>query len=110
MTLNKEIFGKKIRQIRIEKGLSQEQLSEKIEISPRHMCTIENGNSLPSIDTFLKIAKVLDININDFFNLNIKTKNNIRHEVYNMIQASSASELNLIKDIIEVIQKNYKKK
>ena len=47
MNLDKEIIGKKIRQLRIEKGLSQEELSEKIDISPRHMCTIENGNSFP---------------------------------------------------------------
>ena len=45
MKLDKEIIGKKIRQIRVEKGISQEALSEKIDISPRHMCTIENGNS-----------------------------------------------------------------
>ena len=37
MKLDKEIIGKKIRQKRVEKGLSQEQLSEKIDISPRHM-------------------------------------------------------------------------
>ena len=47
MSLDKEILGKKIKQIRIEKGISQEKLSEKIDISPRQMCTIENGNSFP---------------------------------------------------------------
>lgn len=33
------------------------------------MCTIENGNSIPSLETFVKIAEILDIDINDFFNL-----------------------------------------
>ena len=65
MKLDKEIIGKKIRQKRVEKGLSQEQLSEKIDISPRHMCTIENGNSFPSIETFIKISEILDIDISD---------------------------------------------
>ena len=68
MNLNKEIIGQKIRQIRSEKGFSQEKLSEKIDISPRHMCTIENGNSFPSLETFVKIAAIItDKNIIIFF-------------------------------------------
>ena len=106
MNLDKKIIGKKIRQLRLEKGFSQEQLSEKIDISPRHMCTIENGNSFPSIETFVNISKILDIDINSFFNLNIDNKDSLRKEIYDLVQTSSRSELQLIKDIIVAVQKN----
>lgn len=106
MNLDKETIGKKIRQIRKEKGLSQEELSEKIDISPRHMCTIENGNSFPSIETFIKIAEILDININDFFNLNLESSDNLRAEIYNLIQTSTVHELKLIQNIITAIHNN----
>lgn len=106
MNLDKEIIGKKIRQIRVEKGFSQEKLSEKIDISPRHMCTIENGNSLPSIETFVKIAKILDININEFFNLNPEINDTLKTEIYDLIQTSSYNELLLIKNIIKAIHLN----
>ena len=106
MNLDKETIGKKIRQIRKEKGLSQEELSEKIDISPRHMCTIENGNSFPSIETFIKIAEILDININDFFNLNLESSDNLRAEIYNLIQTSTFHELKLIQNIITAIHNN----
>lgn len=106
MDLDKKIIGKKIRQIRIEKGFSQEEFSEKIDISPRHMCTIENGKSLPSIETFVKISKILDIDINEFFNLTPENSDNLRAEIYNLIQISTQKELNLIKDIIKAIQFN----
>ena len=52
MNLDKEIIGQKIRQIRIERGFSQEKLSEKIDISQlvfrdehaaRHGCTVEEA-------------------------------------------------------------------
>ncbi len=108
MKLDKEIIGKKIRQIRIEKGISQEALSEKIDISPRHMCTIENGNSFPSIETFVRIAQILDIDINEFFNLSPNTNDALREEIYNLIQTSTIKELYLIKDIINSIQANRK--
>ena len=106
MNLDKEIIGKKIRQIRKERGLSQEELSEKIDISPRHMCTIENGNSFPSIETFIKISEILDIDINEFFNLTPQKNDTLRGDIYNLIQTSSIQELHLIKDIISAIQKN----
>ena len=106
MNLDKELIGKKIRQLRIERGLSQEELSEKIDISPRHMCTIENGNSFPSIKTFIKIAQILDIDINEFFNLSKINDDKLRNEIYDLVQISSVKELNLIKDIIRVMHKN----
>ncbi len=109
--MDKILLGKKIRQRRKEKGYSQEELSEKIDISPRHMCTIENGNSVPSIETFLKIARVLEIDVNKFFNVNsYKNKNNarnieIRNEIIDLIYASTISQLSLIKDLIIAVQK-----
>ncbi len=106
MNLDKEIIGKKIRQLRIERGFSQEELSEKIDISPRHMCTIENGNSFPSIETFIKIAQILEIDINEFFNLTKINDDKLRNEIYNLVQISSVKELGLIKDIIGAIHKN----
>lgn len=106
MNLDKEIIGKKIRQLRIERGLSQEELSEKIDISPRHMCTIENGNSFPSIETFIKIAQILEIDINEFFNLSKINDDKLRNEIYNLVQISSVKELGLIRDIIGAIHKN----
>lgn len=106
MNLDKEIIGQKIRQIRVERGFSQEKLSEKIDISPRHMCTIENGNSLPSLETFVKISQILDIDINDFFNLTPRNTDKLRTEIYELVQTSSIPELHLIKDLILAVRKN----
>ena len=108
MSLDKEILGQKIRQIRKEKGFSQEKLSEEIDISPRQMCMIESGNSYPSIETFVKISKILEIDINNFFNLNVKNSDNLRSEIYDLINICSVSELYLLKDIIKAIHKNRK--
>ena len=106
MKLDKEIIGKKIRQMRIEKGFSQEQFSEKINISPRHMCTIENGNSLPSLETFVNISEILDIDINLFFNIKTAKIDTLRSDVYDLIQISTPNELRMIKDIILAVRKN----
>lgn len=57
------IVGAKIKELRLLKGLTQEQLSEKIGIDNKRLSRIETGKSLPS----LKIAKDLE----RFFDFNI---------------------------------------
>ena len=84
--MDKVLLGKKLKQIRISRGISQEQLSEMIYLSPRQMSIIETGNSYPSLDTFVRIAEKLEFDINDFFNVNIKTQDETRQKVIEQIK------------------------
>lgn len=70
------------------------------------MCIIENGNSLPSLETFVKISQILDIDINDFFNLTPRNTDSLRTDIYELVQTSSVPELHLIKDLILAVRKN----
>jgi transcriptional regulator with XRE-family HTH domain len=63
----KEQLGARIKEIRKAKGLSQEKLSEKIEIDPKHLSRIEVGRNFPSLDTLAKLAKALRVEIKEFF-------------------------------------------
>jgi len=54
-----------IRAERHRKGISQEILSEKINLSTRSISAIENGWQTPSIFVVHDIAKVLEIDINE---------------------------------------------
>ena len=67
--MDKKILGKQLKQIRISRGMSQEKLSELVYLSPRQMSIIETGNSYPSLDTFVRIAEVLEFDINEFLNI-----------------------------------------
>ena len=59
-------LGDKIRQLRKEKGLTQEQLAEKLNIDNKHLSRIEKGIHKPTYHVILKLAEVLNINIYDF--------------------------------------------
>lgn len=104
--MDKKILGKQIKQIRLERGISQEKLSELIYISPRQMSIIETGNSYPSLDTFIRIAEVLEFDINEFFNIRIKERDDLRICLVELINATDKKHLPLIKDIILSIQKH----
>ena len=105
MSLDKKFIGRQIRLRRQEQNISQEKLSELIDISPRHMCTIENGKSFPSIDTLVKIAEILNLDLNDFFRLKEYKNNPLRDEAAALLQITEEEELPLVIDIIKAIHR-----
>ena len=60
-------LGLNIFYYRKEKGLSQSQLAEIIEISRTHMSRIENNDSAVSLDVIFSIAKALQIPVCKLF-------------------------------------------
>ena len=60
-TLDYEAIGQRIRKHRKMNNLSQEELSEKIGISPTHMSHIETGGTKLSLPVLVEIAKVLNV-------------------------------------------------
>ena len=66
VTIKKEI-GEKIKRIRKKRKLTQEQLAEMIEISPRNLSGIEVGANFVKAETLEKILKALDITSEELF-------------------------------------------
>lgn len=53
-------IGKRIRNARKNKGLTQEKVAEFANVSPNYITIIEKGTSKPSLQVLILIAKVLD--------------------------------------------------
>ena len=60
-------FGKRLKELRKSKGFTQEQLAEKIGIEPPNISKLENGMHFPQPENIEKIAKVLDVDIQEMF-------------------------------------------
>jgi len=55
-------FGQKLRQLRIKKGLTQQQLAEKLGYKTNsYISDVESGHFIPSREKLKKIAKALDV-------------------------------------------------
>ena len=52
-------LGRKIKVARVELDLTQTDLAQKIKAKQKSISRYENGISLPSLETLVKIAKVL---------------------------------------------------
>ena len=59
MKLDKKLVGIRIMQRRKEKDLTQEQLSEQIEISKNHLSSLERGIYLPTTPVLFRICNIL---------------------------------------------------
>ena len=62
-----KILGKNIKHIRTLKGLSQEQLAEKIGKTPHYIALIETGRCGISVPTIVDISNALKVDINVLF-------------------------------------------
>jgi len=63
----KKVFGENLKFYRKTKHLSQEQLSETVEISAKHLSSIERGLNFISADLLEKFAFSLDVPVFYFF-------------------------------------------
>ena len=62
--MNQDEFGKLIKEKRKEKGLTQSELAEKLNISSyKTISKWENGIYLPDISLLLEISEILDVSL-----------------------------------------------
>ena len=100
MNIKKEL-GEKIKRLRRQRNLTQNQLAELIDISPRNLSNIELGLNFVKAETLDKITGALNITTEDLFaNNHIKTKQELLLEIDKL--------LNKAKDNTITLEKIYK--
>ena len=59
--------GRRIREARLEKGLSQKKLAEMVKIDSKYLSLIENGHSGISRELLMRIGKIFDKGLDYFY-------------------------------------------
>ncbi|WMN11369.1 XRE family transcriptional regulator [Marivirga salinae] len=70
----KLIFGLKVRQLRLEKGLSFAQLSKQTGLSASYLNEIEKGKKYPKIEKINKLSETLEVSFDDLVSLQLSKK------------------------------------
>jgi DNA-binding XRE family transcriptional regulator len=60
-------LGKNVASLRTRQGLTQEELAEKIGVSPRYMQSVEAGEYFPSLPTLARLCAALRCDWNELF-------------------------------------------
>lgn len=78
----KILLGKRVKELRKKRNLTQKELAEKMNIDQRNLSKIECGNNFITAETLSKILFALDIEIEDLFNFNSEINiNQIKKEL-----------------------------
>ncbi len=103
-------IGKRIRKIRIEKKITQEQLAERIATGTTHVSHIETGNTIPSLKTFIAIVNALDISPDELLCGNIdQSKDIFQNELFQITADCTAKELRVISETVASLKSSIRK-
>ena len=59
--MNRATLGKKLREVRVQKGYTQQALAERAELGSVYVGEIERGIKMPSLNSFIKIIEALGV-------------------------------------------------
>lgn len=98
----KKLIGKRIKELRKEHNLSQQELAELINIDQRNLSNIECGISFPS-KSLLQIAEAFDISLKDLFDFEHLTlkRTDMLNYIENKIQYLDDRNIKFIYKIIK---------
>ncbi len=63
----KKLLGARIKELRLGRGLSQEQFAELVDIDTKHLSRIETGLSAPTVDRLEMIAAAFGVELRSLF-------------------------------------------
>ncbi|MBO5738395.1 helix-turn-helix transcriptional regulator [bacterium] len=97
MTSLKQKFGKRVREIRKSKGITQEQIAELISIEPPNVSKMESGLHFPQPDKIEKIANALNVSVQELFDFeHIQKRENLIEYVMNSLSRYDNKTLELV--------------
>lgn len=106
--IDKVSMGKIIKSLRMSKKMTQEELSEKIDISKNYLSKIERGLSILNAEAFLKMAEALNFTLADF---GVNTTDKIDSKKERLVQkilSLSQSEIEAYTELFDTTQKIIK--
>ncbi|MGZ5441470.1 MAG: helix-turn-helix domain-containing protein [Thermoanaerobaculia bacterium] len=63
MAVEAEIFGKRVRELRLKAGWTQEQLAEAAGITTTYISDLERGTKVPSLTIMLRISRAFRVSV-----------------------------------------------
>ena len=100
----KKLLGKRIREIRISKNLTQEDLSELTNIGASSISKIESGHFHPTDDNLEKIAKALNVEPYKLYMFNHqKDTKELLKDIQTMLNQATDEEIKLVYKVLSGI-------
>ncbi|MBQ9967818.1 MAG: helix-turn-helix transcriptional regulator [Oscillospiraceae bacterium] len=98
-------IGQRIRKIRKARGISQEELAEKIGISTTHMSHIETGNTKLSLPVFVAISEALEVRTDDLLHDSVNAdRSRSVDAILDLLENCSTQQIKVMEDILKAVK------
>lgn len=109
MNLDYIAIGIRVREKRIEKGISQFELANKIGVSNPHISNIERGKTKVSLSTLIDIANALETSLDVLVCDNVnQTEEVFVKEIADKIEDCNVEEVRIVADVVKALTESLK--
>jgi len=100
------MIGARIKEIRTKKGFTQEQLSERMEINPKYLSSIERGKENPTLNALIRLSESLNVDLGEIFTL-IQVEDPVvsKSMIISLLDEADREQLKLLFKVISVVIK-----
>lgn len=100
----KKLFGKRIKELRKARNLTQEKLSEKMDISTNYLSSTERGTENPTFDMLMKYSDALDVEMSELLDFQHQAgSRELKAELNNLLKEVDNENLRLITRLIKTV-------
>lgn len=111
MDINYKEIGQRIRQARINHSLTQDMLSEMVNLSTPHMSHIESGKTKLSLPTLVRIANALGCTVDELLCDSLEhAKSLFENEILKETKDCTEEEIRIIADTVKALKKSLRKR
>ncbi len=94
----KILLGRRIKTLRNRLHLTQDELSEKMDISPKYLSNIERGKENPTLDTLVRLSQSLKVEIWELFLIEQENPDirGLQKKIERLLQEAGSEQLRLV--------------
>lgn len=90
------LMGKRIKDLRISRGISQQELGDAIGVTKVSVCGYETGTRLPGLDTFVELANAFDTTTDYLLGREVRV---VSEETQQYVGSISDCDIELIQEL-----------
>lgn len=103
MESTNRLLGLRIKEIRQNRKISQDKLSEQLGIDPKYLSRVEVGKATPSLDVVIKLASELRVDVKELFEFSHIEGAGEMNQIESMLKGISADQRKLIIKLIKAV-------
>lgn len=106
MNIDYNLIGNRIKEERRKKGMTQEELAERLDVSIGYISQVERGITKISLDLLGSISGIFNVDVASFITESSLKQNDYMYgDLHNRIMRLSAKQRKILGEFIDIIEK-----